>query len=109
MKVYGAILTTAIAAATIAFPARADGLPNGGAAINSAVVHSMDGKTTIVPISAARQAELLASPHAKQLGAGICVLVVDGKTYVIDDHTMPSGKQMIAAVLEDFTPPQGGG
>ena len=76
--------------------------------INSVVVHSMDGKTTIVPVTAERQAELIASPHAHQLAAGIVVLVANGKTYVIDDHTMPDGRDMINTVLGEYVP-QGGG
>ncbi len=75
---------------------------------NSAVVHSMDGKTTLVPITAQRQAELLASPHAHALASGIVVLVANGKTYVVDDHTMPDGREMIKTVLGEFVP-QGGG
>ena len=66
----------AILAAAMTVPAWA------GAPANSAVVHSMDGKTTLVPITAERQAELLASPHAHALAAGIVVLVANGKTYV---------------------------
>jgi hypothetical protein len=68
----------------------------------------MDGKTTLVPITAERQAELLASPHAHALAAGIVVLVANGKTYVVDDHTMPDGRNMIKTVLGEFVP-QGGG
>ena len=75
---------------------------------NSAVVHTMDGKTTLVPITAQRQAELLASPHAHALATGIGVLVANGKTYVVDDHTMPDGREMIKTVLGEFVP-QGGG
>ncbi len=77
-------------------------------AVNSAVVHSMDGKTTLVPITAQRQAELLASPHAHALGSGIVVLVANGKTYVVDDHTMADGRPMIKTVLDEFVQ-QGGG
>lgn len=79
-----------------------------GAPANSAVVHSMDGKTTLMPITAERQAELLASPHAHALAAGIVVLVANGKTYVIDDHTMPDGRDMIKTVLGEFVQEGGG-
>ena len=102
MKINGKILFSAILAVTLTLPAWADTLAN------SAVVHSMDGKTTLVPITAERQAELLASPHAHPLAAGIVVLVANGKTYVIDDHTMPDGRDMIKTVLGEFVP-QGGG
>ena len=102
MKSTGKILLGAALALAIAAPAWAD------TAVNSAVVHTMDGKTTLVPITAQRQAELLASPHAHPLAAGIVVLVANGKTYVIDDHTMPDGREMIKTVLGEFVP-QGGG
>ncbi|MEI9983753.1 MAG: hypothetical protein WDN69_11430 [Aliidongia sp.] len=98
---FGAMLVAATTAQ--AFADAPAGIP-----VNSAVVHSMDGKTTIVPISGERQAELLASPHAHQLASGIVVLVAGGKTYVIDDHIMPSGKEMIKTVLDEFVQ-QGGG
>jgi hypothetical protein len=98
---FGAMLVVAAAA-----PAFADA--PAGVPVNSAVVHSMDGKTTIVPISRERQAELLASTHARQLAAGIVMLVAGGKAYVIDDHTMPDGKDMIKTVLDEFVQ-QGGG
>ena len=102
MKVRGKILVGAVLAAAMTLPAWAD------TAVNSAVVHAMDGKTTLVPITAERQAELIASPHAHQLGAGIVVLVANGKTYVIDDHKMPDGREMIKTVLGELIP-QGGG
>ena len=96
------LLLGAVLAAAMTMPAWAD------TAANSGVVHSMDGKTTLVPITAQRQAELLASPHAHPLAAGIVVLVANGKTYVIDDHTMPDGREMIKTVLGEFVQ-QGGG
>ena len=85
--------------ASLAVPALAQSPAKQGPLVNSVVVHSMDGKTTMVPIDAARQAELLGSSHAKQLAAGVVVLVVDGKTFLIDDHTMPNGDQMIKMIL----------
>jgi hypothetical protein len=100
------VLFSTMLVAAAAAPAFAEA--PAGIAVNSAVVHSMDGKTTIVPISRERQAELLASPHARQLAAGIVVLVAGGKTYVVDDHTMPDGKDMIKTVLNEFVPEGGG-
>jgi hypothetical protein len=102
VKISSKILFGAILGVAMTMPALAD------TAINSVVVHSMDGKTTLVPITAERQAELIASPHAHPLAAGIVVLVADGKTYVIDDHKMPDGRDMIKTVLGEFVP-QGGG
>jgi hypothetical protein len=90
-------------------PASADPPATVAVPSNSVVVHSMDGKTTVVSISARRQAELLASPHTRELGAGIVVLVADGKTYVVEDHVMPNGKPMVASILQDFEPQEGGG
>ena len=102
MKIGRNFLLGAVFAAVMTVPAWAD------TAVNSVVVHSMDGKTTLVPITAERQAELIASPHAHLLAAGIVVLVANGKTYVVDDHKMPDGRDMVKAVLEGFIPPGGG-
>jgi hypothetical protein len=105
---YRKILLGAAMAAALTSPALAEAPANAGTPINSAVVHSMDGRTTIVQISAERQAELIASPHAKQLAAGIVVLVANGKTYVIDDHKMPSGEPMVKTILNQFAQEGGG-
>jgi hypothetical protein len=75
----------------------------------SAVVCTKSGKTMVVPITPARQAELLASAQAHPLDNDVVVLVSGGKTYVIDEHVMASGKGMIASILSDFMPSQGGG
>ena len=85
--------------ASLAVPAFAQSPAEQGPFVNAVVVHSMDGKTTMVPIDAARQAELLGSSHAKQLAAGVVVLVVDGKTFLIDDYKMPNGDQMVEPIL----------
>src|SRR5882757_9372198 len=85
--------------ASLAVPALAQSPAEQGPFVNAVVVHSIDGKMTIVPIDAARQTELVGSSHAKQLAAGVVVLVVDGKTFLIDDHKMPNGDQMIKTIL----------
>ena len=74
----------------------------------SAVVCTKSGKTMVVPITSDRQAELLSSSHARPLDNDVVVLVADGKTYVVEEHVMASGKGMIATVLSDFMPPAGG-
>jgi hypothetical protein len=102
LKFSGKFLLGAALALAMTVPAWAD------TAANSVVVHSMDGKTTLTPITAQRQAELIASPHAHALASGIVVLVANGKTYVIDDHTMPDGRDMIKTVLGEFVVEGGG-
>ncbi len=102
---YWKALTGAALALALGTPALAD---TQAAPVNSVVVHSMDGKTTIVPIDAKRQAELLGSSHAHELAAGIVVLVANGKTYVIDDHKMADGKDMVKTILA-INAPEGGG
>ncbi len=98
-------LICAAPALTLGTPAFAE---SAGVPVNSVVVHSMDGKTTIVPIDAQRQAELLGSSHAHELAAGIVVLVANGKTYVVDDHKMADGKDMVKTILA-INAPEGGG
>jgi hypothetical protein len=85
--------------ASLAVPAFAQSPAEQGPFVYAVVVHSMDGKMTIVPIDAARQTELAGSSHAKQLAAGVVIMVVDGKTFLIDDHKMPNGDQMIKTIL----------
>ena len=102
---YWKALAGAVLALGLGAPAHAE---MQSAAVNSVVVHSMDGKTTIVPIDAKRQAELIASNHAHELAAGIVVLVANGKTYVIDDHKMADGKDMVKTILA-INAPEGGG
>jgi hypothetical protein len=108
MNFYKRALLGLAMTAVFAAPAFADTMAAAnGPMVNSVVVHSMDGKTTLVPIDAARQAELLASSHAKQLTTGVVVLVADGKTYLIEDHKMPSGEMMVKSILNYA--PEGGG
>jgi hypothetical protein len=108
MNFYGKTLLGLAMTVALTAPALA-GEPTAanGPMINSVVVHSLDGKTTLVPIDAARQAELLASSHAKQLTAGCVVLIANGKTYLIEDHKMPDGEMMIKSILNYA--PEGGG
>ncbi len=94
--------TVALTTSTWAADPAPAGLPT------SIVVHAMDGKTSIVPIDTKMAKELLASPNTKQLSAGVVVFVANGKTYLTEDHKMPSGKMMIQALL-DYIPPEGGG
>jgi hypothetical protein len=100
MSLRNALLGATVAVA-LAVPAFAGETAMTGSAVNSVVIHTMDGKTSIVPITAERQAELIASPHAHQLAQGIVVLVANGKTYVIDDHKQANGQQMVQAIIDN--------
>jgi hypothetical protein len=100
----GGLFITIIAGPALADPPTQIVVPS-----NSVVVHTMDGKTTVATISARRQAQLLASEHTHELGAGIVVMVVDGRTYLVEDHIMPNGEPMVASILRDFEPQEGGG
>jgi len=94
---------------TLATVANASAATDPAAVAGSAVICTKSGKTMVVPITPERQAELLASAHARPLDNDVVVLVSGGKTYVVDEHVMASGKSMIASILSDFMPSQGGG
>ena len=106
MKLHQTLMGLAMALA-VTTAAQAE-VPAKDAAVNSVVIHTIDGKTSIERINAAQQAELIASQHARQLEVGIVVLVANGKTYVIDDHKMPNGKPMVQSLIDWSNESNGG-
>ena len=78
----------------------------------SIVIHAMNGTTTTVPIDSKMASKLLADPAAKPLKTGVIIFVANGKTYMIEDHKMASGKMMLSAWSEEYpswSAPAGGG
>jgi|GEM_PF-6112984 hypothetical protein len=94
MTLYRVLALALIGTAVLGAPVLAADAPP-----TSIVVHSIDGKTTIVPVDSKMAKELLGNPNAKPLTAGMVVFVSEGKTYVIDDHKMPSGKMFIETYM----------
>ena len=74
----------------------------------SVVIHSMSGKTIVIPVDSKKAAELLADPSTKPLDGDIAIFVVDGKAYMIPDHKMASGRMFIQDLMV-YDSPNGGG
>jgi hypothetical protein len=100
-----------VGAAAFAASALADGPAVKAALLPDAsiVIHEANGKSTVIPINQKLAEMLLNDPQAKPLQAGIIVFTANNQTYMIADHTMKNGDTMIAAILRDYVPAQGGG
>jgi hypothetical protein len=81
----------------------------GASTLPPSVIVATNGSATIIPLDAKLESRLLADPTAKPLDKGVVMFVANGKAYMIEDHMMPSGQMMIASLLKDYFPPQGGG
>ena len=106
-----AALIALIGSAAFAAPAFADGsaatttlLPDA-----SIVIHESNGKSTVIPINDQLAKRLLGDPAAKPLDANVIVFVANHQTYMIKDHKMSNGEMMVASILRDYVPAQGGG
>ena len=104
------VAAAVLGSTALSVPAFADKAAMQGAVPNnSIVVHNMDGSSNVVPIDAAMAAKLKADPNARPLQQGLVVFVASGKAYMIDDYMMPDGQMMVASILKNFMPAQGGG
>jgi ABC-type phosphate transport system substrate-binding protein len=105
-----AAVAALLGSAALSVPAFAQTAPmQGTVPSNSIVVHSMDGSSTVVPIDAAMAAKLAADPKAKPLKQNVVVFIASGKAYMVEDHKMKDGNMMVASILKNFMPAQGGG
>lgn len=100
-----------VSSVALSIPAFADS-PGGTTTLlpdASIVVHESNGKSTVIPINEQLAKRLLGDPEAKPLDANVIVFVANHRTYMIKDHKMPNGEMMVASILRDYVPPQGGG
>jgi hypothetical protein len=75
----------------------------------SIVVHEANGKSTLIPIDEKLAEMLVNDSQAKPLTAGIIVFKANNQTYMVADHAMQNGDTMVATILRNYVPQQGGG
>lgn len=80
-----------------------------GSLPTSVIVHTMSGANISIPIDSKVASELVNDPAAKPLDASFVVFIANSKAYMVKDHMMPNGKMMVASILKDYIPAQGGG
>jgi hypothetical protein len=68
----------------------------------SIIVHSVAGKSTVLPVDSKKASQLLSNPHTKPLPGDIVVFVVNGKAYMLEDHQLPNGKMFVNSLVAEY-------
>ncbi|HVJ54163.1 MAG TPA: hypothetical protein VM689_16980 [Aliidongia sp.] len=77
----------------------------------SIIVHSVAGKSTVLPVDSKKASQLLSNPHTKPLPGDVVVFVVKGKAYMLEDHQLPNGKMFVNSLVAEYPSydaPEGG-
>ena len=106
-----AVTLTLIGLAGLSAPAFADPAASKATLLptTSIVVVQSNGKSTVIPIDEKLAKMLTDDATAKPLAANVIIFSKNNETYMIQDHPMPSGEMMVAAILKNYAPPEGGG
>ena len=106
-----AVALAAIGLAGLNAPAFADPAASKSTLLptTSIVVLQSNGKSTVIPIDEKLAKMLTDDATAKPLKANVIIFSKNNETYMIEDHPMRSGEMMVAAILKNYAPTEGGG